>query len=99
MQRAWLQQQSGVPESQVIITHATQESTFHPIQPLKIPGQRENTMRNRGKEWEGRHLRKDLSRDDLLFLLSMLEGELQVRGTVDIQHAFYSVCGRNRQVS
>lgn len=36
-------------------------------------------MQNKREKWEDRHTREDLSRDDLLFLLSILEGELQVR--------------------
>uniref|UniRef100_A0A3Q3MS08 Cortactin-binding protein-2 N-terminal domain-containing protein n=2 Tax=Mastacembelus armatus TaxID=205130 RepID=A0A3Q3MS08_9TELE len=36
-------------------------------------------LRNR---WEGRHTREDMSHDDLLFLLSILEGELQARDEV-----------------
>lgn len=35
-------------------------------------------MRDKRGKWERRHTRDDLSRDDLLFLLSILEGELQV---------------------
>lgn len=35
-------------------------------------------MRNKREKWEGKRRRQDLSRDDLLFLLSVLEGELQV---------------------
>lgn len=53
------------------------ESPFHPVQAQQITIQRAN-MRNKRKRREGRHGREDLSRDDLLFLLSILEGELQV---------------------
>lgn len=35
-------------------------------------------MRGGKERWEGRHTKEDLSRDDLMFLLSILEGELQV---------------------
>lgn len=36
-------------------------------------------MRDKRERWEASRTRQDLSRDDLLFLLSILEGELQVR--------------------
>jgi len=38
------------------------------------------------ERWEGRHPREDLSRGDWLFLLSILEGELQVRSYCLIPH-------------
>lgn len=61
------------------------EPSFHPPPPKKIPIQRANKQDKR-ERWEGRHTREDLSRDDLLFLLSILEGELQVGPFVHIQH-------------
>ncbi|KAF7657255.1 hypothetical protein LDENG_00029500 [Lucifuga dentata] len=55
------------------------EPSFRLVQRLKIPSQRDKIKRDRREKWDGRLLREDLSRDDLLFLLSMLEGELQAR--------------------
>lgn len=53
------------------------ESLFHPIQPPKTTIQRAN-MQDKRERLGSRHRKEDLSRDDLLFLLSILEGELQV---------------------
>lgn len=56
-----------------------------PFQPPKITIQRAN-MREKREKCRGRQTREELSRDDLLFLLSILEGELQVGQFVHILH-------------
>lgn len=66
------------------------EPPFHPVKPPKITIQRAS-MRDKRERSEGRRTKEDLSRDDLLFLLSILEGELQVGGFVHIPHT-HSFC-------
>uniref|UniRef100_A0A3Q1HX08 Cortactin-binding protein-2 N-terminal domain-containing protein n=2 Tax=Anabas testudineus TaxID=64144 RepID=A0A3Q1HX08_ANATE len=53
----------------------------HPTPAPKITIQG-HKMRNKREKWKDRHSREDLSRDDMLFLLSILEGELQARDEV-----------------
>lgn len=53
------------------------EPLFHPDPPPRVTTRRPGA-RNKRERWEDRHTREELSRDDLLFLLSILEGELQV---------------------
>lgn len=53
------------------------EPPYQNMQPPEITIQRAN-KRDKRERREDRHTREDLSRDDLLFLLSILEGELQV---------------------
>lgn len=53
------------------------QALFDSTQPPKITTQRKN-MQEKKKSSTGRRKTEDLSHDDLLFLLSILEGELQV---------------------
>ncbi|TNN54052.1 Filamin A-interacting protein 1-like [Liparis tanakae] len=52
-----------------------------PFHPTNIPFRRADDGEAR-ERWEGRHPREDLSRGDWLFLLSILEGELQASDEV-----------------
>ncbi|KAM3862313.1 filamin A-interacting protein 1-like [Diretmus argenteus] len=53
-----------------------------PFQPPKNTGQRDSSRQDRNEKWEGRSMGKDLSQDDFLFLLSMLERGLQAKDEV-----------------
>lgn len=65
------------------------QTPFRPIQAPKITTQKAN-MRDERQRRHGRRTREDLSRDDLLFLLSILEGELQVGLFVHMLHTHSS---------
>uniref|UniRef100_A0A667Z1L4 Filamin A interacting protein 1 like n=1 Tax=Myripristis murdjan TaxID=586833 RepID=A0A667Z1L4_9TELE len=58
------------------------EALLNPVQPAQITSQRDSNRRDRKEKHDVRSMGKDLSQDDFLFLLSMLEGELQARDEV-----------------